>query len=90
MFFKNFIFKKNQYFLPLYHLNTGVKNIPEAYMLYEKLKYRWGEASINLAKWRTNDEKLREVIYIKEDRNRENRCNQFRDKGGMSIAIPCL
>ena len=52
-------------------LNTGAKFIPEAHTLYEKLKYRWSEASFNLTKWRTNDEKLRDVIYTKEGVNRE-------------------
>ena len=46
--------------------NSGARTIDEAFTLYEKLKYRWIEASFNLTKWRTNNEKLRDIIDVKE------------------------
>ena len=44
----------------------GKKTFPEAHTLYEKLKYRWSDASFNLTKWRTNDKKLRDIINRNE------------------------
>ena len=43
-------------------LNCGVNDVEEAFDLYKKMKFRLGEASFVIRKWRTNDETLRKLI----------------------------
>ena len=48
-------------------LNTGTNSVENGLDLYKKFKFRFMEASFPLRKWRTNSEKLREVINEKEE-----------------------
>ena len=40
----------------------GEDTVEKAYLLFEKLKYRFLEGCFNLKKWKTNDKELRELI----------------------------
>ena len=43
-------------------LISGTKNLEEGVKLFHKCKVRFLEANFNLRKWRTNDERLRQII----------------------------
>ena len=64
-------------------LNTGVKTSKEGIELYDKFKTRFGECKFNVVKWRTNDEKLREEINIKETG-----LNNKKMYGGKILGLP--
>ena len=69
-------------------LNTGTKTFKEGFLLYDKLKMRWLEASFNLTKWRTNNAELREVIAGKEGcliPHHENRLKKVLGNIGMDL-----
>ena len=61
-------------------LNSGVKTTADGITMYKKWKERFGEAGLELRKWRTNDEKLRLLISNKYEENGEQKVLEIRTK----------
>ena len=69
---------KSQFYVD--DLNTGVGDVDSGILLYRNIKERFLDANFNIRKWRTHNERLRNIIEYSENLYEEENLVNHNDK----------